>query len=523
LADSAGEAVTFLFTDIEGSTRLLDRLGNDYGRVLAEHQRLLRAAFAAHGGKEIDTQGDAFFVRFSSPRDAIAAAMDAQRALAEHAWPQGVAVRVRIGMDTGHASLMAERYTGHAVHRAARVSAAGHGGQILVSDASAADLGEARDDFELRDLGRRRLKDIDGRVRIYQVEAPGLLRRFPELKTLDVVYRRRRRIVAGLAVVAVAVGGAFAYSLSRPSPVIVPSNAVAAISAGKRKVVAPIPVGTLPGGVSFGSGSVWVANRGDKTLSQIDPFTMAVVKTIPLGGLTPDAVAAVPGAVWVFDGASGSVLRIDPDVGTVAQKIQATGSFSPSGGGGAIAVGGGAVWAVDSSSTLVRVAPSRGHVVRDFAGRNPLGLVYGAGALWVANHSENNVYRFDPKRIGRAAFSTPACGRRAVGRCSLAVGRGPSGITFGGGYIWVADTDDDAVTRIDPRTNVTTTIKVGRSPVAVAFGDDAVWVANGDGHSVSRIDSGSLKVKTIHVGHSPAGVAFGQGLVWVTVDPASGG
>jgi YVTN family beta-propeller protein len=178
---------------------------------------------------------------------------------------------------------------------------------------------------------------------------------------------------------------------------------------------------------------------------------------------------------------------------------------------------------VDSTSTLVRVDPSSRHVVRDFAGRNPQGLVYGAGALWVANHSENNVYRFDPKRIGHAAFSTPVCGRRAVARCSIAVGHGPSGITFGGGYVWVADTDDDAVTRIDPRTNATTSTKVGRSPLAVAFGDGAVWVANSDGRSVSRIDAGSLKATTIHVGHSPAGVAFGERLVWVTVDPSSGG
>ena len=165
--------MTFLFTDIEGSTRLLDRLGDEYGRVLAEHQRLLRAAFAAHGGKEIDTQGDAFFVTFPSPGAAIGAAIDTQRALAHHEWPQGVNVRVRIGMDTGRAAVMADRYTGHAVHRAARVSAAGHGGQILVSDASADEHGDARDGFELRDLGRRRLKDIAGRVRIYQVEAPG--------------------------------------------------------------------------------------------------------------------------------------------------------------------------------------------------------------------------------------------------------------------------------------------------------------------------------------------------------------
>ena len=522
IAEPATDSVTFLFTDIEGSTRLLDRLGDEYGDVLAEHQRLLRQAFAAHGGREIDTQGDAFFVTFSSPRTAIGAAIDAQRALAAHEWPQGLKVRVRIGMDTGRATVMADRYTGHAVHRAARVSAAGHGGQILVSDASAGELGGASDVFKLRDLGRRRLKDITGRVRIYQVEAPGLERSFPQLNTLDVVHRRRRRILVAVAVAIGAVGAAFAYVLSRPSPVTVPSNSVAAISPGKGKVVAQIPVGVLPSAVSFGSGSAWAANKSDHTLSQIDPFTRAVVKTIPLGGLTPDAVAAAPGAVWVFNGVSGTLLRIDPDVGAVAERIQATGSFSPAGGGGAVTVGGGAVWAVSASSTLARVDPATRRVVRDFAGRNPRGLAFGAQALWVANHSENNVYRLDPKRFGRTAANVRACGRQAAPRCSIAVGRGPSGIAIGAGYVWVADTDDNAVTRIDPRTYSTTSIKVGHGPVAVAFGGGALWVADSESQSVSRIDVGNLKVETIHVGHSPAGVAFGEKLVWVTVDPETG-
>jgi YVTN family beta-propeller protein len=520
---SSNDAVTFLFTDIEGSTRLLDRLGDEYGHVLAQHQRLLRAAFAAYGGKEVDTQGDAFFVTFRSPDDAVHAAIDGQRALAGCEWPQGVTVRVRIGMDTGRAAVMAERYTGHAVHRAARISAAGHGGQILLSEASVEELGDVRDEFGLRDLGRRRLKDIAGRVRIYQVEAPALERRFPQLKTLDIVHRRRRRMIAVLAAVAVAIGVAFAYVLSRPSPVTIPSNSVGTISPRTRRLVAPIQVGSLPSAVSFGSGSVWVANKGDQTLSQIDPFTKAVVRTVRLGGLTPDAVAAVPGAVWVLNSVSGSLLRIDPDVGRVAQRIQATGSFSPAGAGGGVAVGGGSVWAVSSSSTLVRLDPSGGHVVRSFAGRNPRGLAFGAGALWVANRSENDVYRFDPKRFGRPAFGPiSACGRRLSGRCSIAVGRGPSAITFGGGYVWVADTDDDAVTRIDPRTNATTSTKVGDSPGGVAFGSGAVWVANAGDGTVSRIDPNSLEVKTVDVGHSPAGVTFGEKLVWVTVDPGSG-
>jgi class 3 adenylate cyclase len=131
-----GGTVTFLFTDIEGSTRLERELRDRYGDMLADHRRLLREAFGRYSGHEIDTQGDSFFFVFPRARDAVAAAVAGQRALAEHAWPDGQAVRVRIGMHTGEATLDDGRYVGLAVHRAARISAAGHGGQILLSSST---------------------------------------------------------------------------------------------------------------------------------------------------------------------------------------------------------------------------------------------------------------------------------------------------------------------------------------------------------------------------------------------------
>jgi len=130
MAELPTGAVTFLFTDIEGSTRLVKQLRGRYDEVLAEHQRLLRAAFAAHGGYEVDTQGDSFFVAFSSARDALLAAVEGQLALLSHPWTDGVQVKVRMGLHTGQARASEGRYTGLAVHRAARIGAAGHGGQI---------------------------------------------------------------------------------------------------------------------------------------------------------------------------------------------------------------------------------------------------------------------------------------------------------------------------------------------------------------------------------------------------------
>jgi class 3 adenylate cyclase len=171
--------VTFLFTDIEGSTQLERQLRERYGDVLREHQAIVRAAFAAHGGHEIDTQGDSFFYVFPRAKAAVDAAVDAQKALAGHTWPEDGEVRVRIGISTGEASLEGGRYVGFAVHRAARISAAGHGGQILLSDdAVRAVEASAPANFTFRALGDHRLRGLPEPVTLFQLEAPGLPARF---------------------------------------------------------------------------------------------------------------------------------------------------------------------------------------------------------------------------------------------------------------------------------------------------------------------------------------------------------
>jgi class 3 adenylate cyclase/catechol 2,3-dioxygenase-like lactoylglutathione lyase family enzyme len=175
--------VTFLFSDIEGSTGLARGLGRRYGDALAEHGRLLRAAFSDHGGREIDTQGDSFFFAFSTARDAVHAAAAAQRALASHGWPEGCDLRVRMGLHTGEARATEERYLGVAVHRAARICEAGHGGQVLLSQSTTAVLDdEGLEEIELRDLGRHLLKGFDRPERITQLVISGLKNDFPALR-----------------------------------------------------------------------------------------------------------------------------------------------------------------------------------------------------------------------------------------------------------------------------------------------------------------------------------------------------
>ena len=178
--------VTFLFSDIEGSTRLAAARADAWPPMLARHQQLLREAFRAHGGTEVGTEGDSFFVVFRGAPDALQAAIAAQSALAGEPWPEDADVRVRIGMHSGEASLSTDTYVGLDVHRAARIAAAGHGGQTLLSDVTRALVQQSLPDgVSLRDLGEHRLKDLEARERLWQLVAPGLEAEFPVLGSLD--------------------------------------------------------------------------------------------------------------------------------------------------------------------------------------------------------------------------------------------------------------------------------------------------------------------------------------------------
>jgi predicted ATPase/class 3 adenylate cyclase len=178
--------VTFLFTDIEGSTRLVQLLGDRYPSVLDEHRRLLRAAFHGFRGQEIETQGDSFFIAFDRATDAIEAAAAGQRALAEHSWPEGTLVRVRMGLHTGEPSVIDGGYVGLPINRAMRLCAAAHGGQVVLSQTTR-DLVEQDlpPDLSLRDLGRHQLKDLQARDHVSQLVVADLPSDFPALRSLD--------------------------------------------------------------------------------------------------------------------------------------------------------------------------------------------------------------------------------------------------------------------------------------------------------------------------------------------------
>ena len=178
--------VTFIFTDIEGSTELLKQLGHKYATLLAEKRRILREIFSRWNGQEVDTQGDSFFVSFPRATEAVAAAVEIQRELVQHTWPEDVEVHLRIGLHTGEPLVAEEGYVGMDVHRAARIGNVGHGGQVLLSETTAAlVMDELPEGVSLLDLGKHRLKDVRRPEQIRQLVIEGLPAEFPLLKSLE--------------------------------------------------------------------------------------------------------------------------------------------------------------------------------------------------------------------------------------------------------------------------------------------------------------------------------------------------
>jgi DNA-binding NarL/FixJ family response regulator/class 3 adenylate cyclase len=193
MADLPNGTVTLVFTDVEGSTQLVRQLGDSYAQLLGDHRRLLREAVEEAQGHVVDHRGDEFFMVFDDPCRAAEAVMSAQRAFAEHSWPDGVDLRVRMGMHTGRPNFRDGAYYGLDVHRAARIAQAGSGGQILLSQQT---RDEVHQTYELEDLGEHELPGLGEPERLFQLAVPGLPARFPPLSTARKGFRGMRVVLA---------------------------------------------------------------------------------------------------------------------------------------------------------------------------------------------------------------------------------------------------------------------------------------------------------------------------------------
>jgi class 3 adenylate cyclase len=534
MAEQPTGTVTLLFSDIEGSTRLLEQLGRErYAEALARHCEILRGALNAHNGYEVDYEGDAFFFVFRSAADAVAAAVDAQRKLASEEWPDSRAVRVRMGLHTGEPLIQAPKYVGLDVHRAARIMATGHGGQVLLSERTVSLVEEdLADDVLLIDLGDHQLKDLSRSQRLFQLQIMDLPGDFPPLRTNGGLTSpsghrsiRRRSALAALGV-------AFAVAITFVAVVIsrggrgegpVPTGSLAAIDPKKNSVLWHVSVGEAPTQIAVSGGKVWILNRG-QTLSLVDARTRSLLKTFAIGA-APAGIATGANGVWAGDSAS-SVLKLSPDNGVVVAKVHAPPLTPPplppdSDGtlldAGQVALSHDAVWFISGNATLSRIDPGTRSVLatlrhRGEPGGGPTYVAAGEAGVWVYayNGTDGALTRVDPRS------------NAVVASASLA-GTGP--LAAGLGNLWLVDNPKHLIWQIDPGSpsasrppTVVRSITVGQNPVGVAAGLGSVWVASGDG-TVSRIDPLTAKVvETIPVGGSLGGIAVGGGLVWVAVD-----
>ena len=322
---------------------------------------------------------------------------------------------------------------------------------------------------------------------------------------------RRRLALIGAAAALVVAAATVAVALNRSgTDVAVLPDSVAVIDPESDRVVADVVVGARPEAVAADKRSVWVANVADGTVSQIDVDSRRVAATI-VPNLAVEALAAGPGSVWIADSERGRAVRADADIGTVADSVPFPTTSEHPGTTASAALGLGSVWVTNPK--LARVfridAATRRVSSQVDVGNDAAGVAVGAGAVWVADSTDNTVIRIVPAGGGAVTDTIP-------------LGNGPGAIAASEEAIWVANSGDGTVSRIDPATSaVKAEIPVGRRPSGIAVGAGAVWVANSLSGTVSRIDPRVDRVtKTIEVGGAPRSLAVAGGHVWVSVQEA---
>ncbi len=498
--------VTVMFTDVEGSTDVTRRLGDEEGRrVIEAYKRLVREELERQGGREVDSVGDGFFITFSSTRRAVTCAVEIQKALDQHGREQpDEDVRVRIGLNVGEVIERDGHPFGAAVNATERVASRAKGGQILVSE-PIRHLAGTIPGVSFRGRGRHEVKGFPERWRLYEVvwDRPARQAPRPAMKPAAKPRWKLRALAAGGVALAAVVAGLLALLLSGGGSHLsrVDANAVGILDPKNGTILGEIRVGARPTALAFGEGALWVANAGDRTVSRVDPASREQVHAIGVGTFPPSAVAAGEGAVWVPTRFSDEVAVIDPRTDAVDHTVALPDGSGP----GSVAIGGGFVWVANAiGDTVSRISPQTDEVKSTPVRGEPDAIAFGEDGVWVADTLSKSVSRLSPS-TGRVVAP------------HIALRSPPSAIAVGEGAVWVASTEGDTITKIDPQSNAAVgTITVGNAPVAVAAGEGGVWVANSLDRSVWRIDPSTNRVEQkIAFGSSPDAIVVADGRVWV--------
>jgi class 3 adenylate cyclase/DNA-binding beta-propeller fold protein YncE len=516
---------TVLFTDIVGSTELAARLGDRGWRTLLErHHAAVRRILRRYRGREIDTAGDGFFALFDEPADAILCAAEITVAV------RHLDIQVRAGIHTGEVEIAGDAVSGIGVHIGARLLALAGPSEVIVSS-TVRDL-VAGSGLEFKDRGRRALKGVPGEWQLYALVPAGAGTE-PTADAVPAVTAeeaaagragtRRRGMLGSAAVLAVALAVGAALILiqgTAPGPpassglaASLPPSPTAGVASGPNTVVAvglesgaikrSIPVGNAPGQLAFGEGALWVVNVSDSTLQRIDPVTGIVAP--PIGNIgTPTGIAVGAGRVWVANGIGTHVIwAVDAASVRIISDIQGVGSIS------GVCFGFGSLWVSDESGDRVlRIDPSSRLTLATIpmaGGTGPQAIAAGAEGIWVVGRNRS-VTHIDPATNAVAGVPVTLCDA-----CR------PSGVSVGGGLVWVATREVDRVQRIDAASGGVSSVDVGDDPSAILATADGSWVANSLGQSVWHLDTGGHVTQKIGLPGAPMGLAPGDGVIWVSL------
>ena len=519
---------TFLIADVRGYTAFTHAHGDEEaGRLAARFAALAREAVTATGGEVIELRGDEALCVFPSARQALRAAVELQtrfreRVDGEPVFPLGIG----IGLAAGEAVPIEGGYRGGALNLAARLCSLAAPGQILASEMVTGLAGTVEG---VRFVERRavRVKGLEKPVRVIEVVPKEALPPVPEAPQPS--KRRLVLLMAGVgAVVLTASLTAAVLALTGDSDSVESvGNAIAAIDGDS---VEYAQVGRTPSTIAVGEGAVWVLNADDRTISKIDPETKEV-NTFGTGGVPTD-LAVGEGAVWVGNGEPGgvdiaytaSVSRVDPDTTAVTETqvlpsprstpdVRTAGEFRTL-GVSQLAVGAGAVWAINPDLSVSRIDPDSGKRVAIVPMEAGGAIAAGKEGVWAlaAGFETPYVLRIDPS-------TNKVSQRIELGASDL------TGLAVGAGSVWATDVEEGLLWRIEPGPDPTTrTIDVGFGATAVTYADGAVWVANFVRDEISRVDVGTNEVTdTIRLAGTPPSVAAAAGTAWVSIAGAPRG
>ncbi len=438
-----------------------------------------------------------------------------------------------MGLHTGEPLVEEQSYVGLGVHRAARIGAVAHGGQVLLSNATRELVADEVGGVSIRELGSYRLKDIDLPERLFQLDIEGLQTDFPPLKAEKAAaprsLRRRALLLAALAgVIAAAVaipifafgqgGGGTTPHLSAVLP-----DSLAVVDSKTNDIVDQVPIPGGPSLVTAGRRFAWVASDASRTVSSISMAKHTVTHVVALNG-TPSALAADGDSIWVLDGNRRLLQKIDPTYGAVTQRIKLPpGPPQPATNRRlsslSVFSGEGALWVTNGSTRLLRIDPESGRILNALDVHEPLDdVAVGTGAVWAISGPAATVFQIDTH--GQAVKARI----RIVNRVG-ATAPFPVAVAVGEGAVWVLNGNTQTVARIDPQfggVSATVPLGIGSNPNDLASGAGGVWVANGGNGTLTRIDPSTNAAATIPVGSSPAGIAVGAGRVCASDLPLQG-